>query len=254
VTLPSPAAYAGFVTYGNGVLIAAANADTNGGVLFLRSTDGTTWSKINPIGTTGGSIQGLVYSKKLLIWVATILLSGESLKPIYSTDDGLTWNACNTGSIAFASPAGYGSQIAVNDNTGLFLMIANNSATNGVGVGNLAYSYDGINWSLRTTTQPFGDQISVVYYSPANDLWVVGMNNSLNGSSHPSVMSSSDTITWTNKNITTYDVRAIFYVPSISLWFGVLLGLGNAATSPDLITWTTISVSSSTGFLCNLIG
>lgn len=118
------------VTYGNGVFIAIGY----GSDLVQKSTDGINWITGTTLPVSSNWID-ITYDSTLNRFVAISATSGTIAA--YSDDNGTTWNSC-------VLPTTATWRSITTNNLGLFVAVANNSATYG------AYSRDGITWSGST--------------------------------------------------------------------------------------------------------
>jgi hypothetical protein len=133
---------------------------------------------------------------------------------MYSSTDGITWTALNSGVASNLNAAVY--------RGGVYLAAGDS--------GTMLYSTDAINWTPRTTSS--AKNLYSVASSPA--LFVaVGANGT--------IVSSADGITWSAvaNSGTTNDLNQVIYAPT-GYWIAVGAN-GTLLTSVDAITWTAVT-------------
>jgi hypothetical protein len=186
---------------------------------------------------------------------------------MYSSADGITWTALNSGVVSKLNAVAYrsGTYLAAGDNgTMLYSTDAINwaqqtmsSANNlnavaassalfvAVGAnGTIVSSPDGITWTAAANSGTTNDLYQVIF-SPTG-LWVaVGANGTL--------LTSTDASTWTAVNSgTALDLKGIAYGTSTATNAGLYVGVGangTIITSPDAVNWTAESGSIAPGAL-----
>lgn len=175
---------------------------------------------------------------------------------MYSSADGITWNALNSGVAGNLNGAVYrgGVYLAVGDsgtmlystdainwtsqNTGsannLYAVATNSALLVAVGAnGTILSSGDGINWSAAASSGTTNNLYQVIY-APTG-VWVaVGANGT--------VLTSHDANTWTAvASGTARDLKGITYGVSAATNTGLFVGVGangTLITSPDASNWT----------------
>lgn len=203
------------IAFGSGRFIAIA--DGNDGL--LTSTDGVTWTAINPLGN---DYRAVTYGNGLFV-----VVNHTNPNRVITSPDGITWTARTTPLAAWKSVS-YGN--------GLFVAVACGMGTtcNATAGNRVMTSTDGITWTARSA--PIATWNAVTY---GNGLFIAVSETFAAGN----IMTSPDGITWTARSVPNGfwgDVKYGNGTYIITAWSGS----GTLLTSPDGITWTTRSVPS----------
>jgi len=133
---------------------------------------------------------------------------------MYSSADGVTWTALNSGVVSDLNGAAYRS--------GVYLVAGDN--------GTMLYSTDAMNWAPQTM-------------SSANSLNAVAASTALFVAvgAKGTIVYSPDGVTWTavSNSGTTNDLYQVMFAPS-GLWIAVGAN-GTVLTSPDGASWTAVN-------------
>jgi len=213
-----------------------------------------TASATNPAPWTAGAALG-ADDLRGVTW-GTVFVAVGAGGAMYSSADGITWTALNSGVVSNLNAVAYrsGTYLAAGDNgTMLYSTDAINwapqtmsSANNlnavaassalfvAVGAnGTIVSSPDGITWTAAANSGTTNDLYQVIF-SPTG-LWIaVGANGTL--------LTSTDASTWTAVNSgTALDLKGIAYGTSTATNAGLYVGVGangTIITSPDAANWT----------------
>jgi len=244
-TVPNPSVYgANCIVYGNGVFVATI---IGGNSLYLRSTDGITWtqSAVYPVGYSGTAI---AYGNGKFVY------SDVGLN-VYNSTDAITWsNATSSAYTAAGITLGTGNtgQVYIVNNT--FVVSSYLNGTTSGSSANTIKSTDGTTWSSAYTI-PFTISNSWVYGALmyGNGVYVCASANSVG---RPSISTSTDLITWTTRtgafdgdyayianNNTHYtgDYGNGTFVLDASLYYS----RGWVQTSTDGVNWTARQTANS---------
>lgn len=215
------------ICYGNGKFVVVGNNKTNGGIDFAYSEN-----------ISGPWTQGTINSSKNCYWMSVIYEKKQFV-------------ACSTdGYIAYSTDGINWSTKLINSNYNLlniiygaskyFMMGSDTTKSNTDLVG--VYSSDGVSW----TSYNLSNKINETYITPTN---VVYGNGKFIFSAQltDTIYYSTDGITWNSK-----DLGSDYSVKWMSAYYGndrfVIAGdKGKYRYSKDGITWTTTSISNSTG-------
>jgi len=206
------------VAFGNNKWIAMGYESS---VTFLQSTDGISWTNFYPgIFNSGDSPMALTYGNNMWVVVGRGWFHGNC---VATSTDGTTWTG--RGKAGFAETA---NGIAYGNNTWVAV------GPKSLGTNTISTSSDASNWGGRGASI-FTVQGNDVAY--ANNIWVAV------GEGGNSIATSTDGSSWTGRTNSLYSGFAVKYGNGI--W--VVVGSGGIVTSPNGITWTTIS-STITGY------
>ena len=204
--------------YDNSKWIALGNGSNN---TLAYSYDSINWFGL---GKTIFSVQGKKALYNGTIWVAV----GEGTNTVAYSNDGIEWTGL--GSSIFSVK---GNDIAWN---GIMWIIVG-KGTNGV----IARSYDGINWTMNKTNDPFVEEGTAIAYK--NNIWVAGGSAISSSTTFNTLSYSYDGISWTGlgKTIFTWKVNNINWVNN--KFYACGQGLNTVATSANGISWTAKGTS-----------
>jgi hypothetical protein len=153
----------GILAYGNDMWLAEGDFTSGDGSVgqIYYSSDGFNWKSSLTFPATGG-MNALLYRNG--IWLAGTAAAGQSIPVIYYSVDGLIWAPANSPLLYYCESIDYGK-----DSSGNNLWVAI-----GGGGGTIAYSTNGIDWTMGTNNELIGSGISVTYGKDAsgNSLWV----------------------------------------------------------------------------------
>ena len=235
------------ISYGNGIFLVAGP-----GGLRASSTNGTTWTVINPgvsqylsrrryysdlnkyvavsnyLNTSGSlftSSDGIYYTLTSnisgsglndVIWTGTQYLAVGVSGTILTSPDGITWTGRTSGTANALNGAVWsGSQFVVVGNSGTVIT-----------------STDGVTWTSRTSGVV--NSLSSIAYG--NSLFVAsrGINTANN-----QVITSTDGITWTVRGSPlTQLVNRVIWTNSMFIGMSLSSGTSGLITSTDGITWS----------------
>jgi hypothetical protein len=251
------------VAFGNGVF-AAVGWDYYDGYNIYHSTNGLSWTWHQ---TAIGNVYRVIYGGGLFVAVGDGVLTngtGTTNRNIYTSPDGLTWTARNSGAPAsevgpindvaygaghfvaidggnhfYISTTGSTWSRSTNSNGGSQISFCNNIFIVPVGSGTNALSTDGLNWTQVTnaTASTFG---RVIYGD--------GCFVALAGSK---IFSSTDGTNWTQRITsisTNVALRAITYAKNRFLTVGYTPVIGSPVLPVAYFSDPTVAASINRGF------
>ena len=180
------------LTYGNGSFVTVGQ-----GLIQTTQDYGNTWSAF----TVSNTLASVTYSSDIETFLA---LPGLFDDGVYTSTDGLTWTLSQT------LPSIPSAQTSVAYGDGKFVTLLN-------GDSNVFYSRDGVNWSISTLSG--SDPWSSITYG--NEKFVAVSNNS----NYP-LMYSSDGLSWTKIEDSSYILNTFLYIVVTSLDGAILVGAG----------------------------
>jgi len=240
-------------TSGNGVLTTVCNAVAGNGTIWVAggygtnqvaySTDGITWAASSSGNALFGSA-ALAFAWNGTRWVA----GGYDANNLAYSSDGITWTASTSGNSLFTvngrcNALAYGN-VAFTLNTavettapktGTRDISGNIWVAGGSGTNQVAYSYDGVNWSPSTSGNAIFTSNNICRAFAWNGTrWVAG------GNGDNKLAYSSDGITWTasasGNGVFTSQCNAVAW--NGTRWVAGGEGTNQLAYSADGITWT----------------
>jgi len=270
------------IAYGNNTFVAVGDKgkiaySTDGGQNWTPVTAGTGTGKSQFNSDSTGTIYSIAYGNN------TFVAGGASGKMAYSTDNGKNWTAVTTSQfgtteyinaiawgndkfVAGGGVAGYNGKMAYSSDGTSWTTVTdskfsntNYGKINAIAYGNnkfvaagsegrtttndlarkIAYSTNGTTWTAATASSSDSNKtINAIAYGGNNKFVVGGQNNDTG-------YSSDGGNTWTYKE--TYPFFPVNGIVWDSSKFVAVGANGNMATSPDGITWTTISAGTGSG-------
>jgi hypothetical protein len=210
ITVPESNAWQS-VTYGNGIFVAVSSTGTN---RIMISSDGINWKAVNGGIINSRVLYNITYGNGIFVIIIPIQTGPSTYRISAISKDGINWSL---------SPE-------VNFSTGLINSITyGNGLYVAVGVGRVAISQDGLNWTVVTNGIESNDWRRVVY---GNGLFVAISNNGTNR-----IMTSSNGVDWTQISVgTNPSLEALTYGDGLFVAVAIN-GTDHVLTSTDGIVW-----------------
>ena len=179
----------------------------------VTSPDGLTWTEQAqmPSANTSTQILGVCWSSPLNLFVAVGNPGAPGTQCIWTSADGVNW------ALATSPVAGHWSGVAWSDSLSLFVAVGQDFPTNTT---SLITSPDGDVWTAQG--EPFGLYtpgfwvgMSVCWLDESG-LFVAGGNGSVAASAGSQVITSSDGINWTQRDVTSILGTGFAYLNTIT--------------------------------------
>ena len=211
--------------YGNGKWIVATVNN------ILHSTDGISWvahpailPDTQPFPGPEAYVDTLFYNTRLELWFAGVSTSGES-EVVYTSSDGISWTPLST-------PFDNGFVTKFADNGSLMIATGRDSTFTSV----LMTTTDGSTWTLQHGPADGSGFASGIAWSQSLGLWIAVINGG-----PPTILSSSDAITWVEAFASGYYAGSVAWSPELDLF--ALANGPKIFTSPNGSTWTDRSAT-----------
>jgi hypothetical protein len=229
------------IVFGNTLLLIGGSNGTTRQNDVWKTTDGINWSFVGNAGFSPRARFGItLFNNKIWVFGGNDSIGFES-DVWYSSDTGKTWTCAVTSAHTPVPPMWAPSFGSIN---GKLMLWGGDQGTGPFS--NIWSSPDGINWTILTTSAPFGGRDCQTAVTFNGKLWCISGQGS--SAQHADAWYTTDGINWTQATANTgFSSRVAFetVVLNNKIW---LIGgsdqtgnLNDIWTSSDGVTWTELS-------------